>query len=102
MQIENSFEVGAPPDTVYAFLLDVNRVVACVPGPAGAHRIDNRTDAPATVLIVSTMVGPELVEYPDTGRVWGRSCAPGAQPSPDDVHIAGDPSDSVDPFAGER
>src|SRR5207248_11175943 len=40
-------------------------VVACVPGPAGAHRIDNRTDAPATVLIVSTMVGPELVEYPD-------------------------------------
>src|SRR5436190_7650073 len=30
-------------------------VVSCLPGGAGAHRIDNRTEARATVLIVSTM-----------------------------------------------
>jgi len=27
MQIQNEFEVAAPPERVYAFLLDVNRIV---------------------------------------------------------------------------
>ena len=41
-------------------------------GPAGAHQVTNRSDAPARVLILSTMHAPELVEYPDSGKVGAR------------------------------
>ncbi len=44
-------------------------VVAFPTGPRGAHRIENRTDEPCRVLIVSTRVSPEIVEYPDSGKV---------------------------------
>jgi uncharacterized cupin superfamily protein len=54
-------------------------VVACPRGRAGAHRLDNRTDEPVRVLIVSTMVAPEVNEYPESGRVWVRGYAPGAE-----------------------
>jgi uncharacterized cupin superfamily protein len=40
-------------------------VVACLRGPRGAHRLENRSDAPARVMIVSTMLMPEVVEYPE-------------------------------------
>ncbi len=32
MQLENSFQVSAPPEKVFAYLLDINKVVGCVPG----------------------------------------------------------------------
>jgi uncharacterized cupin superfamily protein len=76
-------------------------VIACPAGPRGAHRIDNRSAEVARVLIVSTMIGPELNEYPDTDRVWARTNAPGADPGGDDVEIAGPPADHVDPLEGE-
>ena len=76
-------------------------VVACLPGRAGAHRIDNRSGAPARVLIVSTMIAPDFNEYPDTGRVWARTNAPGRDPAGGDVQIIGPPSDSADPLEGE-
>ena len=45
----------------------------CFPrGPAGAHQVSNRSDAPVRVLILSTMIAPELVEYPDSGKVGAR------------------------------
>jgi carbon monoxide dehydrogenase subunit G len=31
-------EIPAPPDRVYAFLLDVPRVAACLPGASAVHR----------------------------------------------------------------
>jgi uncharacterized cupin superfamily protein len=40
-------------------------VVACLPGRRGAHRLENETDELARVLIVSTMLMPEVVEYPE-------------------------------------
>ena len=44
--------------------------VACfVRGQAGAHQVGNRTEAPVRVLMLSTMLSPEIVEYPDTGKV---------------------------------
>ena len=47
--------------------------VACfVRGHAGAHQVVNRSEAPARVLILSTMNAPELVEYPDSGKVGAR------------------------------
>jgi uncharacterized cupin superfamily protein len=45
----------------------------CFPrGPAGAHQVINRSDTPARVLILSTLLMPELVEYPDSGKVGTR------------------------------
>ena len=37
-------------------------------GPAGAHQVRNASDRPTRVLIVSTMVAPEIGEYPDSGK----------------------------------
>ena len=65
-------------------VLSPGEVVACPMGPRGAHRIDNRGDDPVRFLVVSTMHAPEVNEYPDSGKVWMRSYAPGAEPSEDD------------------
>jgi uncharacterized cupin superfamily protein len=47
--------------------------VACFPrGPAGAHQVSNHTDEPARILMLSTMLKPEIVEYPDSGKVASR------------------------------
>jgi uncharacterized cupin superfamily protein len=44
--------------------------VACFPrGKDGAHQIINRTDSPVRVVMLSSMIGPEIVEYLDTGKV---------------------------------
>ena len=41
-------------------------------GPEGAHQVINRSDAPVRVLMLSTMVMPEIVEYPDSGKTGTR------------------------------
>lgn len=46
----------------------------CFPrGPDGAHQVANRSDAPIRFLMLSTMVQPEVAEYPDGDKVgtWG-------------------------------
>ena len=68
MQIENSFEVGAPPDRVYAFLLDVNRVVGCVPGAELSEVVDPTTFKGK----VKIKVGPITVAYAGTARITDR------------------------------
>jgi uncharacterized cupin superfamily protein len=50
--------------------LSPGELVACPRGPKGAHRLENASGEPARVLIVSTMVMPEVVEYPEDGRVF--------------------------------
>jgi len=69
--IENSFEVGAPPDAVYAFLLDVNRVVACVPGAELSEVVDPNTFKGK----VKIKVGPVTVAYAGTARITDRDDA---------------------------
>ena len=32
MRLENSFEVAAPPDAAWALLMDVPRILPCMPG----------------------------------------------------------------------
>jgi uncharacterized cupin superfamily protein len=44
-------------------------VVAFVRGEAGAHQVSNRTDAPIRVLMLSTLLEPDVVEYLDSGKV---------------------------------
>jgi uncharacterized cupin superfamily protein len=50
-------------------------VVVFPRGQAGAHQISNRTDAPIRVLMLSSMVLPEIVEYPDSGKFGARDAA---------------------------
>jgi uncharacterized cupin superfamily protein len=43
--------------------------VACFPrGPAGAHQVRNDTGEPARILMLSSQVAPDILEYPDTGK----------------------------------
>ncbi|OFW72711.1 MAG: hypothetical protein A2Y55_11145 [Actinobacteria bacterium RBG_16_68_12] len=51
-------------------------VVCFLRGQAGAHQVSNRTDTPIRVLMLSTLLAPEIVEYPDSGKV-GTSDAKG-------------------------
>ena len=41
-------------------------------GAEGAHQVANRTDAPVRVLMLSSMLNPEIVEYPDSGKIGTR------------------------------
>jgi len=45
-------------------------VVAFPRGKDGAHQIVNRTGTPVRVLMLSSMIGPEVVEYLDSGKVY--------------------------------
>ena len=65
MQIENAFEVAAPPDRVYQFLLDVNQVVGCMPGAELAEVVDPTTFKGK----VKIKVGPITVAYNGTARI---------------------------------
>jgi uncharacterized cupin superfamily protein len=47
--------------------------VAFPAGPAGAHQLRNDSEQPARFAIVSTMIQPEVIEYPDSGKVGVRT-----------------------------
>ena len=51
--------------------LATGEVVACLRGRRGAHRLENRSDQLARVLIVSTQLMPEIVEYPERDKGGG-------------------------------
>jgi uncharacterized protein len=71
MQLENSFQVGAPPDDVFAYLLDVNKVVGCVPGAELTEVVDQTTFKGK----VKVKVGPITVAYNGTARISERNDA---------------------------
>jgi uncharacterized cupin superfamily protein len=41
-------------------------------GPVGAHQVRNDTDRPVRVLMLSSMIETDVVEYPDSGKVGAR------------------------------
>src|SRR5436189_299280 len=51
-------------------------VVAFPRGKEGAHQIRNDTDAPVRVLMLSTLIAPDIVEYLDTGKIGARIAPP--------------------------
>ena len=71
MQLENSFQVSAPPDKVYAYLLDVNKIVGCVPGAELTEVVDESTFKGK----VKVKVGPITVAYSGTARISDRDQA---------------------------
>jgi uncharacterized cupin superfamily protein len=50
--------------------------VVCFPrGKDGAHQVINHSEEPIRVLMLSTVIAPDVVEYLDTGKVGARSVA---------------------------
>ena len=80
--------------------LAVGEVVACPTGLRGAHRVENNSDEPARVLIVSTMIFPEVVTHLDSDKVLVLTGAP-EQVGEDGVVAAFPRSHAVEPMAGE-
>jgi uncharacterized cupin superfamily protein len=58
--------------------LERGDVVAFRVGEEGAHQVANRSGSPARVLVVSTMMAPEVNLYPDSGKLMAATRAPGA------------------------
>lgn len=71
MQLENSFAVNASPDRVFAYLLDINKVVGCVPGAELVETVDASTFKGK----VKVKVGPITVAYSGTARIAERDDA---------------------------
>jgi carbon monoxide dehydrogenase subunit G len=71
MQLENSFTVGAPPEKVFAYLLDVNKIVGCVPGAELSEVVDPNTFKGK----VKVKVGPITVAYNGTAKIADRNPA---------------------------
>ncbi len=69
MQLENSFAVGAPPERVFAYLLDVNKIVGCVPGAELSEVVDPTTFKGK----VKVKVGPITVAYNGTAKISDRN-----------------------------
>ena len=63
-------------------------------GKEGAHQIINATEAPVRVLLLSSMVEPDIVEYLDTGKVYAQSVRGErimmAKPGPDEPYWEGE------------
>ena len=65
MKIESSFAVGAPPDAVFAFLLDPEQVVRTVPGAELVELVDAQTFRGK----LKVKVGAVQVAYAGTAHV---------------------------------
>jgi uncharacterized cupin superfamily protein len=58
--------------------LEPGEVVAFRAGEEGGHQVANRSQETARVLVVSTMIAPEVNLYPDSGKLMAATRAPGA------------------------
>jgi uncharacterized cupin superfamily protein len=62
--------------------LEPGEVVAFPAGLDGAHRLDNLSDEPVRLLIVSTMRAPEINAMLEDNKYWLRDYVPGTEPPP--------------------
>lgn len=78
-------------------------VIACPPGgPESAHQIENTSDRPLRYLAISTMVEPDVIDYPDSGKFLVKGCLPagdGASRAP--FRFIGRQETSLDYWDGE-
>lgn len=71
-------------------------------GEEGAHQFMNTGDEPFRYIAVSTMVEPDIVEYPDSDKMFIMSGqAPGGDSSKRSISSVYKKSDSVDFWDGE-
>jgi uncharacterized cupin superfamily protein len=77
--------------------------ISLPPGRDSAHQIFNDSAAPLRYLAVSTMKLPEVVEYPDAGKLGVTAGTMGGRPPrPDSIRHFTFAKDGVDYFAGEE
>jgi len=50
-------------------ILDPGDTVCFPEGPSGAHKVTNRTDRLARILMISTMSEPSVAVYPDSDKI---------------------------------
>ena len=60
-------------------------VMAFPAGRDGAHRLENRGDAEVRLVLVSTMLAPEVNLMLEDGTAWVRDYVPGTEPPADAV-----------------
>ena len=53
--------------------LDEGDVVHFPQGPEGVHGLSNETDEPVRYLVASTLVSPEVAEYPDLKQITAQA-----------------------------
>jgi uncharacterized cupin superfamily protein len=70
-------------------------VIACPPGPAHAHQLINNSEAELRYLAVSTMIHPEVMEYPDSGKVASMAGSPPGGRRPRDLFFIARKRDAV-------
>lgn len=76
--------------------------VLCPPGEHGAHGIRNTGDGPLDVFALSTMIEPEVSEYPDSKKVCVLvGAAPGGDPAARTLDMVFRRADAVDYLDGE-
>jgi uncharacterized cupin superfamily protein len=76
--------------------------ISMPPGRDSAHQIINDSKAPLRYLAVSTMEIPEVVEYPDSGKLGVTAGSPAARtPAPDSIRHFAMLKDGVDYWEGE-
>jgi uncharacterized cupin superfamily protein len=80
--------------------LNEGEVVAFPVGERGAHQIANRSPETVRVLFVSEMNAPEVVIYPDTGKVGAMTRPPGGRGAGERWAFRAE--DSVDYWEGEE
>ena len=77
--------------------------ISLPPGRDSAHQIINDSKAPLRFLAVSTMILPEVVEYPDSGKIVASAGTMGNRPStPETIRHITRAKDAVDYWDGER
>ncbi|GAA1018424.1 hypothetical protein Aple_074120 [Acrocarpospora pleiomorpha] len=65
MNLEHSFDILAEPDVAFAYLMDVNRVAACVPGVSLQEELGENTYRGT----LKVKVGPVTVKYGGIARI---------------------------------
>jgi len=70
--------------------------------PEGAHRVVNDGDEPLRYLMVSTMNDPDVIEYPDSGKVGVMAGSPPGDRGERTVHGYFRTEDAVDYWDGEE
>jgi uncharacterized cupin superfamily protein len=75
--------------------LEPGDVVCCPDGPEGAHRLTNRSDAVARLMIISSYDRPAVAVYPDSNKL-------GVWPDGEDDILIVRRDSGVDYWDGER
>jgi uncharacterized cupin superfamily protein len=76
--------------------------ISLPPGPDSGHQIVNDSKAPLRYLAVSTMIVPEVVEYPDSVKIMATAGVVASRPAtPDCVRHMTRVKDAVDYWEGE-